>query len=486
MTSKLTELLQHPKGKTFHFIGIGGSSMSGLAQMLHAQGCIITGSDIGYTKYMDNLDLTEISISIGHHADHIQNPDAVIYTAAISDTNPEFLAAKEKNIPTFDRATLLGAVMQQFDCPIAISGTHGKTTTTSMMSSVFLSAKKDPTIHIGSEFPLIGSNVKIGKSKYFITEACEYKDSFHKFPAFIAIVLNLELDHVDHFKDIHQFIASFQTFTAKVPPNGYVICCIDDPYMPELIRSLHCNVLTYSIHDPKADFYAKDISFDKNGFPSYTLYIKVKKPDTIPPGFLTDFVPHTHGYKNEKIGNIQLSVPGNHNVQNSLASIATAVICDCDIESIKEGLLNFKGACKRYDVKGTKNNITVIDDYAHHPTEIRVTIDAIRNTQHEKLWCVFQPHTYTRLKIFQNEFCQALQEADRIILTDIYAAREKPDPTVSTQALYTDLQNAGKEVYCISDFAKIVSLLQAQTRPGDVIVTLGAGDVSNIADAFLA
>ena len=458
----INDLLDNPNGKKLHFIGIGGSSMSGLAQMLDNMGCIISGSDISDNKHTLLLKDKGFIINVGHAALHIVNPDAVIYTAAISADNPELSESLRRNILTIDRATLLGAIMKKFSFSIAISGTHGKSTTTSMISSIMLSAQKDPTIHIGSDFPLIGGNIRIGNSEIFISEACEYKDSFLKFYPYIAVILNIELDHVDYFKSIEQYISSFREFAMKVPNDGFVVGCIDDENIRDLLPQLNCNISTYGITSEDAFYRATNITFDEKGLPTYTLIINQKEITTI-----------------------NLNVPGLHNILNSLASIATAYAGGCSIESIKDGLINFTGASKRYDIKGIKNGIKVIDDYAHHPTEIKATLAAIRNSKHNKLWCVFQPHTYTRLKKFESDFIESLKDADGIIVTSVYAARETADKKVNPLCLIASLQRFGKDAFFIEDFYDISEFLKDNTGAGDIIVTLGAGDVCKVGELFL-
>jgi UDP-N-acetylmuramate--alanine ligase len=464
-SEQLDYLLANPVGKNFHFIGIGGISMSGLAMMLANIGAVISGSDICENIHTDKLKKMGFTISKGHNTSNITTHpeiDAVIYTAAIAVDNDEYTAAQDNGLLLIDRATLLGAIMKQFSMPITVSGTHGKSTTTSMVSSIFLAADKDPTIHNGSNHSAIGGNIRIGNSDIFISEACEYKDSFLKFFPYIAIILNVEIDHVDYFKSVSHYLESYRQFVSLVPEDGCVIAWADDPDMSKVLTGLKCKIISYSVKDPTCNYYATDISFDKSGFASYTLFI-----DGI-----------------EK-ARIKLSVPGLHNVQNSLASAAAAICGGCNIIDIVNGLLAFTGTDKRYELKGIKNGITVIDDYAHHPTEIRATISAAKNSAKGKIWCVFQPHTYTRLKEFEADFADSLMAADGVIVAGVFAAREAKVPGVTPKNLCNRLLAAGKEAYYIEDFGEIALLLSEKTVSGDMIIILGAGDIVEVANIFL-
>ncbi len=462
---QLDDMLASPVSKRFHFIGIGGISMSGLAMMLANMGCVISGSDISENSHTDKLKNMGFEISKGHNTLNITSHpeiDAVVYTAAIAVDNDEYTAAQELGLLLVDRATLLGAIMKQFSMTITVSGTHGKSTTTSMVSSIFLVADKDPTIHNGSNHSAIGGNIRIGNSDIFISEACEYKDSFLKFFPHIAIVLNVEIDHVDYFKSVSHYIESYKQFVSLVPDDGYVIACADDPNMHKVLEGQKCNIISYSVTNPTCNYYAADISYDESGYGSYTLFI--------------DGLKQAH---------IKLSVPGLHNIQNSLASAAAAICGGCTIKDIVEGLLAFTGTDKRYELKGVKNGITVIDDYAHHPTEIRATISAAQNSSKGKIWCVFQPHTYTRLKEFEVDFANSLMAADGIIVAGVFAAREVKVPGVTPKNLYNRLLAAGKEAYYIEDFGEIALLLSEKVVSGDMIIILGAGDIVEVANIFL-
>ena len=358
-----------------HFIGIGGISMSGLAEILLKEGFTVSGSDSKESALTDHLTASGAQIFYGQRASNIiDGIDLVVYTAAIHPDNPEYACAKEKNIPMMTRADLLGQIMKNYQIPIAVSGTHGKTTTTSMASHILLEGGFDPTISVGGILPAIGGNLRLGHSGTFITEACEYTNSFLSFFPKISIILNMDADHLDFFKDIDDIRHSFRRFAELLPADGTLIINADTPKYEDIIRDLPCNVITYGLeHD--ADYQAADITYDKYGHASFTV--------------LKD---------GRKAGSFYLKVPGSHNVSNALAAIALADELQLPENAIHEGFATFRGTDRRFQYKGTYHGAKVIDDYAHHPTEIRATMEAAENCAHRTLWCVFQPHTYTRRK----------------------------------------------------------------------------------------
>ena len=389
-------LLDSDHIKNVHFIGIGGSSMSGLAEILISQGYRVSGSDIKASKATQKLECMGAQVYIGHSPENIVSPDLVVYTVAVKEDNPEMLRSRQLNIPVIDRAELLGLIMKQHSFGIAVSGTHGKTTTTSMITTIMLEAGTDPTAHIGGELDCIGGNTRIGASEYFVTEACEYFGSFLKFHPFMAVILNVEIDHVDYFRDLEHIKSTFREFISLIPAKGYIIACADDANVMSVISEKSCNKITYGLKSPSAMWTAGNISYNGLGCASF---------DVLKEG--------------EQLGRVELSVPGPHNVSNALAAIAACHTCGCSMESITAGLLAFGGSHKRFELKGLVDGIKVIDDYAHHPSEVKATLNAAANTVHNKIWCVFQPHTYTRTKAFINEFSQAFGNADNIIVSDI-------------------------------------------------------------------
>lgn len=457
-----SNILESEDINNVHFIGIGGSSMSGLAEILLSQGYKVSGSDIKSSKATQKLENKGAHIFIGHKSENINNPDLVIYTVAVKEDNDEIVRARQLNIPIIDRAELLGLLMKKHAFGIAIAGTHGKTTTTSMITSIMLEANTDPTVHIGGELDRIGGNTRIGKSEFFITEACEYYSSFLKFHPFMSVVLNIELDHVDYFKDLDHIKTTFEKFVSLVPPNGYIVACADDENTLAVVKGKNCNIITYGLKNPNAMWNAKNIRYTDMGFGYFDVY-----------------------KDGDMLGTVSLSVPGKHNVSNSLAAIASCYTCGCSIEDIISGLLAFGGSHKRFELKGLVDNIKVIDDYAHHPSEVQATLSAAKNTAHNKLWCVFQPHTYTRTKAFLDKFSDSFSAADNIIITDIYAAREKDPGDIHSSILAEKIRQNGVNAIYISDFQDIAYYLDKNAQAGDLILTMGAGDVVRVGEIFI-
>ncbi|QGT98775.1 UDP-N-acetylmuramate--L-alanine ligase [Candidatus Syntrophocurvum alkaliphilum] len=448
--------------KHLHFIGIGGISMSGLAQIMLDSNYTVSGSDIKKSDITEKLEKKGIKVYISHSEDNVKEADLVVYTAAVKENNPELLKAKQLKIPTIERSVLLGELSKNYDLNIAVSGTHGKTTTTSMIATILLEASFDPTIHIGGELNLIDGTTKMGGNKYFVTEACEYNEGFVKLDPYIGLILNIENEHPDFFQNIEEIKNTFIKFALQISKNGYLIACIDDYNTASILKELPCNVITYGIKSKNADWTASNIKFNDKGCASFNL---VKN--------------------NTMITNINLNVPGLHNVSNSLAAISAADVLGCDVEYIKQGLLKFSGANRRLEIKGVINDIKVIDDYAHHPSEIKVTLNAARNFCDSTIWCVFQPHTYSRTKAFLDDFSESFSDADITIVSDIYAAREQDPGDIHSSTLSNKINLVGNKSTYISDFASIVKYLQHNVSPGDVIITMGAGDIYNVGEMFL-
>jgi len=445
-----------------HFIGIGGISMSGLAEILLKENFTISGSDSKSSELTEHLSSLGATIFYPQKAENvIAGIDVVVYTAAIHEDNPELMEVQRQGLPTLTRAELLGQLMKNYETPIAISGTHGKTTTTSMMSHILLAAEKDPTISVGGILKAIGGNIRVGASDVFVTEACEYTNSFLDFFPKISVILNVEEDHMDFFKDIDDIRLSFHRFAALLPKDGALIINKNIEKMEAITDGLGCKVITYS-ETQTADYSASNIEFDDFGNASFDL-IKY----------------------GEYAGRIELSVAGNHNVSNALSVIAVADQLGIDLETIQKGILSFTGTDRRFQYKGEMNGITIIDDYAHHPTEIKATLTSVRNYPHREIWCIFQPHTYTRTKAFFHEFAEALSLADHVILADIYAARETDTLGMSSEALAEELKKLGADAYYLSSFEAIEKFALEKCIHGDVLITMGAGDVVNIGDSLL-
>jgi UDP-N-acetylmuramate--alanine ligase len=450
------------KPEHIHFIGIGGISMSGLAEILLGAGFGISGSDSKPSALTKQLEEKGAKVFYGQCAENISaDYNCVVYTAAIHPDNPEFARCVELDLPMLSRAELLGQIMKNYKTSIAVSGTHGKTTTTSMFSSVLLAADTDPTISVGGILEAIGGNIRVGKSETFITEACEYTNSFLSFYPTLSIILNIEEDHMDFFKDLDDIMNSFRQFALKLPKDGCLVINKEIKDYEKVTEGLECNVITYGM-DSSCTYYAKNIHFNEQGYGEFDVM-----------------------YQDVSLGHIILSVPGQHNVSNALAVIAGARKLGISMEQIQAGLLGFSGANRRFQYKGSLNGVTIIDDYAHHPTEIRTTLEAAKNYPHREVWCIFQPHTFTRTKAFFHEFATSLSLADHIILADIYAARETDTLGVSSELLAKEISELGADCYYFPSFDEIENFVKSHCIHGDLLITMGAGDVVNIGENLL-
>ena len=445
-----------------HFIGIGGISMSGLAEILLEEGFRVSGSDAKVSPLTEHLSQKGAVIYYGQKAENIKSDvDLVVYTSAIHPDNPEYAAMCEKGIPSLSRAQLLGQIMKNYKLPVAVAGTHGKTTTTSMISEILLKAEADPTLSVGGILKSIGGNIRIGHSDYFVTEACEYTNSFLSFFPKIGIILNVEEDHLDFFKDIHDIRNSFHRFAALLPADGTLIVNGEIPELHTITDCLNCRVITYG-GCALYDYYAEDITYSDTGCASFRL---CRKDGTDLP--------------------VTLGVPGEHNIYNAMAAIALADLFAIDPSKIREALADFHGTDRRFEYKGEVNGFTIIDDYAHHPTEITATLHAAANYPHKTLWCIFQPHTFTRTKAFMTEFAKALSLADNVILADIYPARETDNLGISSETLQGEIQKLGKTCYYFPSFDEIEKFILKNCQPGDLLITMGAGDIVNIGENLL-
>lgn len=448
-----------------HFIGIGGISMSGLAEILLNEGFTVSGSDTKESPLTNHLKEKGAVIYYGQTASNIQDSvDIVVYTAAIHEDNEEFQEVKRRKIPMLSRAELLGQLMSNYSTPIAVSGTHGKTTTTSMLSHIFLAGQMDPTISVGGILKAIGGNIRVGNSGLFVTEACEYTNSFLHFLPKISVILNVEEDHMDFFKDIDDICDSFHRFASLLPEDGTLVINHEIKHLDKIIRGLNCRVITYStnVSDTAADYRADQITYDPQGNVSFQVITK-----------------------GGQTRSIRLSVNGLHNVSNALSAIAVADLLEIPLEALQKGLSSFTGTDRRFQYKGEYQGVTIIDDYAHHPTEIAATLDAATHYPHNELWCVFQPHTYTRTKAFFNEFADVLSHADHVILADIYAARETDTLGMSSSLLADAIREKGGDVHYFPTFEAIRSFLLENCSKGDLLITMGAGDVVNIGESIL-
>lgn len=444
-----------------HFIGIGGISMSGLAEILITEGYKVSGSDANNSYIVERLKKLGADIYINHSRDNIEDADLVVYTDAISNDNEELMKALNDNIPTVDRATFLGALMKNYTNSIAVSGTHGKTTTTSMMATILNRSTLDPTILLGGQLNEIGGNVRLGSREHILTEACEYKGNILKYFPTMAIILNMEEDHLDYFRNIDHIVDTFMDYSRNIQDNGYLIINADDANAEKITNSTNVNIITFAINS-KADYTAENISFSPEGYPKFMLNIK-----------------------GESLYPVQLSVMGTHNVYNALASIAATHLLGVPIETILDSIKNYHGVQRRLEVKGIVNGVKIIDDYAHHPTEIQASLEALQNSTKGNIWCVFQPHTYTRTKLLLDSFAKSFSKADKVIIPDIYAAREKDTGLIHSTDLVDALVKKGIDARYISSFEDIENYLLEKAKSGDVIVTMGAGNVYTIGDAML-
>lgn len=445
-----------------HFIGIGGISMSGLADILFSKGFTISGSDMKESDLTKKLAEKGMKIVIGQTASNITDDiDVIVYTAAIRSDNPEYQRAVESKIPMLTRAELLGEIMSNYPVAIGVSGTHGKTTTTSMLSEIMIAANLDPTITVGGILPSIGGNLRVGSSGNFITEACEYTNSFLSFCPTIGVILNVQEDHLDFFKDLDDIRNSFRQYANLLPSGGLLVINGDIEDASYIYKDVKCPVVTVGSGENN-DYSAADIEYDTKGCCSYTLI-----------------------YKGVKKGRIPLGVPGIHNVYNSLAAVATADFLEIPLDVTASALSVFNGTERRFQKKGELNGFTIIDDYAHHPVEIDATLNSAKNYPHNRIVCIFQPHTYTRTNAFLKDFAKSLSEADLVILADIYAAREKNTIGISSADLKAEIDALGTECIFEPDFSKIEKYIIDNCVKGDLVITMGAGNIVEVGEHLL-
>ena len=436
--------------------------MSGLAEILLDRGFRVSGSDMKESPLTDMLSDKGASVYIGQRASNITDDiDCIIYTSAIHPDNPEYIRATELNLASLTRAELLGQMMRNYECPIAISGTHGKTTTTSMVSDILMAADADPTISVGGILETIGGNIRVGNSPYFVTEACEYTNSFLNFFPKIAIILNVEEDHLDFFHNLQEIRDSFHTFACLVPEDGVLVINGDIEQYRDLCKDLSCKVITFG-KEITCNYYPTNITHNKLGHISALIH--TAEGEVFP---------------------LELSVPGIHNLYNAMAAIALTDYLGIDRTVALSALKVFKGSKRRFEYKGSIGSIDIIDDYAHHPTEIAATLSAAQNFPHGRVWCIFQPHTYTRTKAFMNEFAEALSHADEIVLADIYPARETDNLGISSRDLQLKIQELGKNAYYFSSFDAIENFLLENLIHNDMVITMGAGDIVKVGEKLL-
>ncbi len=442
-------------GRKAHLIGIGGVSMAPLAEVLHGAGMVITGSDMREGASVEHLRALGIPIAIGHRAENLGDAELVIRTAAVHDDNPEVAAAKARGIPVFERAQAWGAIMKGYKNALCISGTHGKTTTTSMCTHIIMAAELDPTVMIGGTLPLLGAGHRVGTGDTIILESCEYCNSFLSFFPTIAVILNIEADHLDFFRDLEDVEHSFRTFADLVPEGGRIIANRDDANTMHTLEGETRPVMTFGLD--QGDVHAANLTFDR-GRPTFDVMYEGK--------------PYAH---------VTLRVPGVHNVKNALAAAASAIALGVPAAAVEQGLGEFRGAGRRFEHKGTVNGAEVYDDYAHHPGELKALLDAAHSLDYDRVICAFQPHTYTRTAALFDDFVSVLQEPDVTLLAEIYAAREDNTIGISSKDLAEKIP--GAEYY--ATLPEVAARLRALARPGDLILTVGAGDIYTVGEALV-
>lgn len=445
--------------KHVHFIGIGGISMSGLAKVLLNRGFTVSGSDNVNSIHTDSLMSDGAIVNIPQSAANITSDiDLVVYTAAIHPDNAEYKAAEDNNIPMLSRAQFLGQLMNNYKRSIAVAGTHGKTSTTSMISQILLELDEKPTISVGGVFSAIGGNIYVGDSDIFVTEACEYTNSYHEFFARYSIILNIEEDHLDFFSDLNDIRDSFAQFASNTQESGALIINNDIDDISQITRDVKSKIVTFSVSG-EADVVAVDITYDDKACGSF---------DVI--------------YKGERMPRITLNVPGEHNVVDALAAIATCLEFGIDYSYIQSGLNKFRGANRRFEYKGTRSGVIIYDDYAHHPTEIMTTLKMAQKLKHNRVVCVFQPHTYTRTKALLTDTANALSYADVVVLAKIFPAREEDIYNISSYDLLKVLQDMEIEAYCFDTFEEILQFVCNKCINNDLLITMGAGDIVDVAN----
>lgn len=446
------------KFESIYFIGIGGISMSALAEIMISEGVKVSGSDRSASHIVKKLQSLGANIHINHDSKNISDDiDLVVYTSAISNDNPELLKAQELKLNIMDRAEFLGLIMKNYDHAVCVSGTHGKTTTTGMLSSILIETDMKPTIFLGGEMDSLGGNLLRGSYDLMLTEACEYKRNFLKFNPTMEVILNIEEDHLDYYRDLKDIESAFIEYAEKIPETGHLIVNVKHE---ELFKHLNCNVVTFG-PDSSADYYPENINLIPS--PSYELM-----------------------HNGQKVADINLKVFGEHNILNSIAAAAACIHLNVDIETIKNGLIDFKGTHRRYEYKGDLNGASIIDDYAHHPSEMKATLKTAKSYTQGKVITVFQPHTYTRTKKLLNEFAEALTHTDEAILLDIYAAREIDNGEIHSKDILAKMKSMyNKDGHYAESFGAAAEIVKKLATEGDIVITMGAGNVNEVVEYLI-
>lgn len=439
--------------KYIHFIGVGGISMSGLAQLLLAKGYEVSGSDRSDSKIINHLRELGVKISIGQKKENITNPDLVIYTDAILDDNEELIAAKKLNVPVVTRGVFLGALMRNYKNSIAVSGSHGKSTTTSMISKILIHSDKDATILLGGELDEMKGNVRVGSEEYLVTEACEYKGNIRYYYPQTLIVLNIDEDHLDYYKDLDDIVDTFREYLSNQDENSMTITNLNEENNRLIFDSVKGKLITYAQENEEADYCAFNIKFDEIGRPNFDLRMR-----------------------NGDVEHFELGVIGRHNINNAMASIIATYENGIDVETIRNNILKYEGLDRRMQIIGEVDDATIMTDYGHHPSEIKVTLDALKEHTKGRLICVWQPHTYSRTKALFDDFLTCFDSSDEVIITDIYAAREKFDPSIHSKDVVDALIKKGINAKYIGEFKDCRDYIYKEIKKDDLVLTTGCGN----------
>ena len=458
-----------------HFVGIGGSGMSGIAEVLINLGYEVSGSDLKRSDVTDRLEALGAAVHEGHDAAHIGDADVVVFSSAARPSNPEIAEAARRRIPVIPRAEMLAELMR-LRYSIAVAGAHGKTTTTSMIAVVLERAGLDPTAIIGGRLSAFGSNARLGRGNYIVAEADESDRSFLRLTPTVAVITNIDHEHLDSYRDFDDLQQAFIDFANKVPFYGAVVACVDNAHVRQAAARMTRRVITYGLDWPAADYRARDVAV--SGFESQAV---VERKETADPGHRGGA-----GERHRLLGTIRLGVAGRHNLLNALAAIAVADELGIGFDRVSAALAGFRGAERRFQVRGEAGGVMVIDDYGHHPTEIAAVIDTVRQALGRRVVVVFQPHRYTRTRQLREQFGPALAGAGEIVLTDIYAAGEEPIPGVTIEDLAGAIgRTAGAPVHLVKRLDELAPVVARLARRGDVIVTLGAGSIGGIGGALV-
>ena len=449
------------KPRHIHFIGIDGISMSALATIMLQRGWQVSGSDLKQSPLTQRLMQGGAKVYLGHATHHVQGADIVVFTAAIRPNNPELTEARRLGAMVLSRAEFLGTLMGEAKYGIAISGSHGKTTTTALVGLLCEHAGLDPTVMVGGELDALGGNVKVGRGEYFIAEACEYVETFLALRPMLGVILNIDADHLDYFGDLNHVKAAFLRFAKLIPHAGLLVACRDDVNVREILKTAECPTVTYGLMQG-GDWWATNIELRPSGESLFDVY-----------------------FRERTLGRVTLNIAGRHNILNALAGLAVGHHLGIPFATMATTLSTFTGTHRRFEMKGKFHGATIIDDYAHHPTEIRATLAATRALNHSRVIVAFQPHTYTRTKALLCEFAESFDDADEVIITDIYASREQNTQDISSQHLVDKMKAKGTRVQYIGDLEAAASFLATYLAPGDLLITMGAGDIHCVGEALL-